>query len=121
VGHIDARAVHVELPAVVDAAQAAFLVACPEQVRPAVRAILFEQANLAVGVAEGNQVLTEQPDFDRAVVWCWQVTRWQKWQPVLADELAHQRAWANARELLVVFLRQHGDTVPPWGSSIARV
>src|SRR5579864_8094322 len=53
VRHVDARAIHVELPAVIDAAQAALLVASPEEIGTTVWAVLFEQANLAIGVAEG--------------------------------------------------------------------
>ena len=62
VGHVDAVAVDVELPAVVDAAQAGFFVAAEEQGRAAVRAVVLDQADLAVGVAEGDELLAEEQD-----------------------------------------------------------
>ena len=48
VHHVDAGAGHVELPAVIDAAQAAFFVAPEEQRRAAVRAEFVDQADAAV-------------------------------------------------------------------------
>ena len=60
VGHVDAVARGVELPAVVHAAQAALFVAAEEQRGAAMRAVLGHQANLTVGVAEADQVLTQQ-------------------------------------------------------------
>jgi len=60
VHHIDAGAGNVELPAVVDASQATFLVA-PEIERDAtMRTELFDQADAAFAVTECNEVLAEQ-------------------------------------------------------------
>ena len=60
VRHVDAVAVDVELPAVVDAAQAGFFIAAEEQRRAPMRAVALDQAGLAVGVAEADQLLAEQ-------------------------------------------------------------
>jgi hypothetical protein len=65
VRHVDALPVDVELPAVVDAAQAALLVAAEEQAGTAVRAELVEPAEAALAVAEGDQPLAEQADTHR--------------------------------------------------------
>src|SRR6185437_12193004 len=54
---VDALATHVEFPAVIDAAQPALLVAAVEQRRLPMRAIGLDQADLAVGVAKGDQML----------------------------------------------------------------
>jgi hypothetical protein len=107
VGHVDAPPADVELPAVVDAAQPTLFIASPEQVCPAVRAILVHQPDCAIRVAESNQVLAEQTHFDRAVVWFRQVPRWQERDPVLSNKVPHQGAWSDAAELVVLFSRQH--------------
>jgi hypothetical protein len=62
VGQVDRVARHVELPAVVDAAQPAFLVAAVIQVRAAMRAAPVEQPDPAVRVAEGDQFLAHDRD-----------------------------------------------------------
>ena len=68
VRHVDALAVDVELPAVVDAAQAVLVVAAEEHRRAAVRAVRIDQADAAVGVTEGDEVLVEDLDLDRDAV-----------------------------------------------------
>ena len=67
-GHVDARARGVELPAVVDAAQAAFLVAAEEQRRTPVRTEGADRANLAVGVAKDHHVFAEKSQAHRVAV-----------------------------------------------------
>ena len=52
VGKVDALALHVELPTVIDAAQAAFLVPAVIEIGSAMRAAPVEQADPALGVAE---------------------------------------------------------------------
>jgi hypothetical protein len=52
--HIDAITVHVELPTVVYAPQAAFLVTTEEQAGPTVWAVVVDEAYVAIGVAESN-------------------------------------------------------------------
>src|SRR5947209_4576518 len=65
IGHVHAAPSEVELPTVVDAAQAKFLVAAEEQRGPAVRTVLTQQANLPVPLAERDQVLSQQRDAQR--------------------------------------------------------
>src|SRR6266851_4896389 len=62
VHHLDALALDVELPPVVDAAEPALLVAAEEQGGLPVRAALGEEPDAAVGVAEGHQLLAQQLD-----------------------------------------------------------
>ena len=107
IGHVDAVAGGVELPAVVDAAQAGFFVAAEEQRGAAVRAVVLEQADLAVGIAEGDELFAEQHDAARVAVRLRQLAREQAWQPVLAHQLAHRRAGADATQQLVFFATQH--------------
>ena len=57
--HVQAVAGDIELPAVIDAANAALLVAPEEQRGAAVRAAVVHHADPAVAVAEGDQLLAE--------------------------------------------------------------
>ncbi len=66
VGHVDAAAVDVELPAVVDAAQSFFFIAAEEQRRAAVRAVVGDQAELVARGPERDQVLAEEAQAH----WC---------------------------------------------------
>src|SRR5712691_3849500 len=61
-GHVYAGALGVELPAVVDAAQATLFVSAEKERRAAVRTEGADDANLAVGVAERDQVFTQNAD-----------------------------------------------------------
>src|SRR5579883_3481076 len=58
---IYALAVDRELPAVEDASEAALLVPRERETGAAVRASLLHEADAAVGRAEGDEVLAEQP------------------------------------------------------------
>src|SRR5204863_9676470 len=65
---IDAIPLHVEFPAVIDASEAAFLIAPEKQRDPAVRAELVDQSYAAAAVAERNEVLAQEADpYRRAV------------------------------------------------------
>ena len=66
--HVDAAAVGVELPAVIDAADAAFLVASKPEIGAAMRAILIDDADNTAGVAEGEQFLAHDDDLLRGAV-----------------------------------------------------
>ena len=68
VRHVDAVAVHVELPAVIDAAQPTFLVSAEEHRGAAVRTVVVDQAYSAVAVAEGDELLTQQQHAHRIAV-----------------------------------------------------
>src|SRR6185437_5797846 len=69
-GHIDALARGVELPAVVDAAETAFLVATEVQRRATMWAERVDDADLTVGIAESDEVLAEGAGTNRVAVGC---------------------------------------------------
>ena len=94
VRHVEAVAFDVELPAVIDAAQAAFLVAAEEQRGAAVRAAMLHDADPAVGVAEGDELLAEQQEPHRLAVGL-QFRRETGGNPVFAHQVAHRRARAQ--------------------------
>jgi len=56
---VNAVAVHIELPAVIDTTKPAFLVATQEQGSKSVRAILFKDTDVAIGVTEPNEILAK--------------------------------------------------------------
>ena len=107
VRHIDAASFHVVLPAVVDAAQAAVLVAAEEEVGAAVRAAGLDQADTAIARAEGDQVLSHHAQTNRWRVRRRQLARERHGQPVPAEILAHCRARTCANEKLVVRRGKH--------------
>ena len=101
----------VELPPVVGAAQPALLVPPVEQRRAPVRATLPDQADRPARVAEGDQVLAQQPDPARRPVGLADLRRQAGRDPVAAQQVPHRRPRADPGEDLVVFGRQHG--APP--------
>jgi hypothetical protein len=118
VGHIDAVAVNVEFPAVVNATQAALFVATEEETRAAMRTVLIEKADLAVRVAESDQVFAKDAKSNGVRIGRWQLGRKQRRQPEAAKELAHGRTWPGATQKVVLCLTQHaclpvlGDSLP---------
>ena len=100
---VDAVAVDVELPAVIDAAEAALFIAAEEQRRGAVRAVLVEQADAALAVAEHDEPLAHQLHAHRRIVGLGDVVRKARRDPVAAHQLAHRRAGPDAGEAVVVF------------------
>ncbi|MCR5872716.1 hypothetical protein LRS10_00020 [Phenylobacterium sp. J426] len=95
-----------EFPAMVQAAQAAVLVPAERQRRAAVRTAFVEDADHALGVAEGDQVDAEQAALHRRAVGD-QLFRHADGQPVLAHDPAHRGVAFDAAEEVVVG-RSHG-------------
>ena len=67
-GHFDDIAFDVDLPSVVQAAQAAFLVASQRERGPAVRTVFVDHAKAPLAVAKGDEVLAEQANAHRRAV-----------------------------------------------------
>ena len=103
VRHVETAPGDVELPAVVDAAQAMLFVAPEEQRCAPVRAVQAQDARAAGAVAESDEVLAEDSEASGRTIGCGQFGGEQRRHPVLPEELAHGRARANLREQLVVF------------------
>ena len=100
---VDAFAVGVEFPAVIDAAEAAFLVAAKEQRRAAMRAIRVDQTDSSLRVAESDQVLAEQPHAHRRAVFLGQFGGQRRRLPIAAEQLASRRAGTHPDEALLIF------------------
>src|SRR2546428_2998447 len=117
-GHVDAVAFAAVLPAVVDAAQAFFLVATEEERGAAVRTMVLDEPDLAGRDAKGDQVLAHEPDADGRTVPLRQLARHEGGHPVLAQHRAHRRAGSDATEQLVVFPGKH--RLPPLTTPLVR-
>ena len=105
--HVHAAAFGVVRPAVVDAAEGGVLVAAVVQRRAAVRAVLLHQADAPGGVAEGDQVLAQQPDPGGRAARLGDLGRQAGRRPVPAQQLAHQRPGPDTGQDLVVFRLKH--------------
>ena len=103
---VEAVAFDVELPAVIGAAEAAFLVAAEEHRGAAVRAAVIEDADAALAVAEGDQLLAQELDAHRRGVGL-QLPRQAGRHPVFAHQLARRRARPDPGQDVVVLHRQH--------------
>jgi hypothetical protein len=101
---IDAGAGHVELPAVIDAAQAALLVAPKIERHAAMRAIFLDEADAPLGVAEGYKFLTHQFDAHRRTVRFADLARQACRDPIAPHRIAHRRCGAGAGDQFVFFL-----------------
>src|SRR5258708_37103305 len=60
--------------------------------------------------AEGDQVLAHQAHASGFTVVLGYLAGHERWQPVLAHELAHRRTGADSAQKLVVLSRQHSAT-----------
>jgi hypothetical protein len=106
--HLHHVAVHVKLPAVIEAAQPALLVAREHQRRASVRAIFVEYADAAFAVAEYNEILAEQAHLDRRAVGLGHFLGQAGRDPVAAHDLAHRRVALDAAQQVVFLGRHHG-------------
>ena len=108
VGHLDATALHVVLPAVVDAADAALLVAAIEEIwhRGAAQAGSIRPTRPCVS-RNASSFSPRICDSQRRAIGLGQLARERDRKPVAAEVLAHGRAGAGAGEKLVVSGRKH--------------
>ena len=108
VHHVDAGAFDVELPAVIDAAQPAFLVTAEIEAGEAVRTQLIQQADAALAVPEGHQILAQKADAGGRAIRAGDFAGEQRRHPIAPQRVAHRRAWSDPGDDFVFFFRQHG-------------
>ena len=111
VHHVHTPAFDVELPAVVDAAEPALLVAPEEERGLPVRAPLVEDSDPPLRVTKRHQLLTEQLDAHGRAIGLGQLPRQERGDPVPPHRLAHGRATTDAGNSLVVFACQHAQAL----------
>mgnify|MGYP001141747806 CR=1 FL=1 len=99
---IDDASRHIHLPAVVEAAQTAFLVAGQRERGAAVRAVEIEHAELAVGIAERDEVLAQKAERRGLAVRLGDFLGQAGRDPVRTHEATHRRiAFDPAQEIVV--------------------
>src|SRR6185437_11721726 len=111
VGLIDAVTVDVVFPAVIDTANAAFLIAAEEERGAAMRAAMIHDADAASRVAEGDQLFTEEHEAHRVAIGD-ELTGFERRQPIMAHEIAHRRARTDSAQDLGILQRRHGGGSP---------
>ena len=104
---LDAIAFDVELPAVIDAPQAGFLVASKPQRGAAMRAELVDEPDAALAVAKTDELLPEQLNAHRRAVRLRHFARKEGRNPIPPQHIAHRRARSYSRHQLVLFACQH--------------
>ncbi|MCY1165339.1 hypothetical protein D9M73_52450 [compost metagenome] len=105
--HLHYIAVHVHLPAVVKATQAAVLIAAKHQRHTPVRAVFVHHAHAAIGVAKHNQVFAEHLRLDGRAVRLADFFNQAYRRPVAAHQLAHGRLAFHAAQQFIFFVGQH--------------
>src|SRR6185437_9615836 len=90
-------------PAVIRAAQAAFLVLAEPQRDAAMGAELLDEADAALRIAERHQLLAEQPHAHRRTVRLLELASEQRRHPVAAEQVAHERAGTGLGQQPVAF------------------
>jgi hypothetical protein len=106
VRHIDTITRGVELPAVIDAADAVLLVAPEEQGGAAMWAAVIQDPDPAGAVAERDQPFAEQHQPHRRAV-ALQLRRHRRRNPVLPHHFAHHSAGPDTEEVFAVLLFTH--------------
>jgi hypothetical protein len=92
---------------VIEAAQAAFLVARQHQRGAAMRTELLDEADGALGIAEGDETLAEKTDAHRRAAGLGDLLRERRRDPVAAKEASERHVGVDMRDERVLFLRQH--------------
>jgi hypothetical protein len=114
--HFHHVAFDVEFPAVIEAAQPAFLIAPEDQRGTPVRAIFVEHPDAAAAVAEHHQILAQQAHLDRRAVGLAHLLRQAGGDPMAAHDLPHRRIAFDAAQEIVLLGGQHA-AVPNGGVS----
>ena len=65
------------------------------------RADVINEADLAIGVAKGDEIFAEQSHAQRRAIGFGEVGGLQRGGPVLAEEMAHRSARSDARQEFV--------------------
>jgi hypothetical protein len=106
--HFEDVAVDVDLPAVIEAAKPAILVAPEGERGAAVRAMLAERAEAAGAVAKDDELLAEKAKAHGRAVALGHLFRHAGREPVPAHDLAHRPIALDAAQEIVLLVCQHG-------------
>ena len=106
--HVQDLAVGIELPAVIETAQPAFLVAAEGERGLAMRAMLAEDPEPAAGVAKDDEILAQKPRAHRRAVGRGDFFGHAGGQPVPAHDPPHRGIAFDTAEEIVLFGGEHG-------------
>ena len=95
----------IDLPAVIQASEPAFLVAAEGERRAAVRTMQVEHAQAAGAVAERHEFLAQHANGQGSAIGLRDFLREARRDPVRAHEPSHRRVALDPREQVVVFAR----------------
>src|SRR5450432_387945 len=104
---LQALAGDIELPSMIGATNAPFLVPSEIEARATVRTGFFQRAHASLGVAEHDEVFAQQSHALGQAVRAWELIRWQCRYPIFPHELPHRCSGTDAADQLVVLLGQH--------------
>src|SRR5262249_30103607 len=107
---VEQGAVVADLPAVIDAADAAVLDAAEGQRRAAMRAQLVEHADLALAVAEDDEILAQQPLEARRAARSRHPVGGADRQPETPEDGAHRRPRPDPAQTVVLRSAHHGTS-----------
>src|SRR5216683_4105839 len=107
---IDAIAVDIELPAVINAAQTRLFVASEPQRGASVRTELVDQTDPALAVAKTDQTFAQKLNANRPAIGFRKLARKQRWDPISPQHVTHRGPRSGPRHQFVVFARQHYST-----------
>src|SRR5579864_2454911 len=71
------------------------------------RAVVLDESDPAVGVAEGDQVFAEEPNTHRRAVRLGEFLGYNRRQPVLPQQVTHDCTGPDTSEEFVFFFTQH--------------
>src|SRR3546814_10595449 len=100
-----------EFPAMIDAADSAFLYPAEQQRCAAVAAMFGERSKGALGVAEHDEAFAANFDRKRDAIGLGQLGREHHRKPIMAERLAHRRVGTDAADQLVIGFTEH-DACP---------
>src|SRR5262249_15894910 len=109
---VDALPGHVIFPAVIGAAQAAFLILAEPERDAAMCAKLVDQADAPFTITKTNQAFAHQLGPYGWAIGFGNFRRQQKRRPIAAEQFAHQGARTDTTQLIVLLTRHHGDVFP---------
>src|SRR5690242_9136290 len=96
VRHINALAIHIEFPAVINAAQPVLFVAAEKQRCAPMRTVARQKSHFAVGIAKHNQMFRKNSETNRRTIRFRQLTRNGNRQPKTAQQISNLCAWSSA-------------------------
>src|SRR5439155_6675797 len=108
--HLEHVALDVHLPAVIQAAQAALLIAAEHQRSTAVRTVLVHHTDTPIAVAKDHEVFAKGTRLDRRAARLGDLPYQAYGRPIPSHELPHGGFTLHQTQQFVFFLGHHGNS-----------